>query len=102
MGFAESGRDVQLRVEEPELFQHREVANRERSRGTPAGELVERGQLLGGEQRISQRHVRDSGRQPNTRGSLRRCGQDQPGVAMVDLVRQKHRVQPNLIRRADG
>jgi len=68
----------------------------------PPCQLVECGQLLGGEQRIAQRHVRDAGSKPNTRGSLRRCGQNHPGIAMVDLVGQECRVQPELVRRADG
>jgi len=68
----------------------------------PPCQLVECGQLLGGEQRIAQRHVRDAGSKPNTRGSLRRCGQNHPGIAMVDLVGQESRVQPELVRRADG
>jgi hypothetical protein len=53
---------VELGRVAPELRQHREIADRERRRGAAVRELVERCQLLRNQQRVAQRHVRDTER----------------------------------------
>jgi hypothetical protein len=68
------------------LLEQREVAGAEEELGSPAGELIQGGSLLGDDRRISEDHARDFWPQANPRRSCCCGGEQRPHVLVVRLV----------------
>jgi hypothetical protein len=79
-------RHVKLAGIASELLEHRQIANRERGRRAPAGQLVERRKLLRDQQRIAQGDVRHPGCEANPARPRGRGRQQRPRVTVVHLV----------------
>ena len=101
MRLAQSWRRMEAGRVDSELLQHRQVANRECRGGAAAGELVERRELLGDQQRVAQGHAGNPERETHPARLARRRAQQQPGIAVIDLVDAEDRVDPRLVRDHD-